>query len=132
MVTIHGLWALIPNQNVTGVNAYAVSSSPRASSNEAIVISASWIRRHEGGPTELNLRGVSAILALAKYLKGVSVPASRNPCNAHSNQGHSMWAKDIVFVVSDGYLDGMQAWLGSYHGSKQTSRSRLPFTPADQ
>ncbi|TEB26622.1 Gaa1-domain-containing protein [Coprinellus micaceus] len=94
----------VGSTNVTGVNAYAVSSSPRASGNEAIVISASWIRRHEGGPTELNLRGVSAILALAKYLKG-----------------HSMWAKDLVFVVSDGYLDGMQAWLGSYHGSKQNN-----------
>ena len=32
---------------------------------------------------------------------------------------HSYWAKDIVFVISDGYLDGMQAWLGAYHGLEQ-------------
>ena len=35
---------------------------------------------------------------------------------------HSYWAKDIVFVISDGYLDGMQAWLGTYHGSEQYSK----------
>ena len=34
---------------------------------------------------------------------------------------HSYWAKDIVFLISDGYLDGMQAWLGAYHGSQQYS-----------
>jgi hypothetical protein len=35
---------------------------------------------------------------------------------------YSYWAKDIVFVISDGYLDGMQAWLGAYHGSEQYSK----------
>ena len=35
---------------------------------------------------------------------------------------HSYWAKDIVFVISDAYLDGMQAWLGAYHGSEQYSK----------
>lgn len=101
------------NSNVTGVNAYALSSSPRASGTEAMVISASWIRRRDDTSEELNLRGVSTILALAKYLKG-----------------YSMWAKDLVFVVSDGYLDGMQAWLGSYHGSKQSNlkAEELPYT----
>ena len=37
--------------------------------------------------------------------------------------GYSLWAKDIVFVVSDGYLDGMHAWLAAYHGSSQSSGS---------
>ena len=35
---------------------------------------------------------------------------------------YSYWAKDIVFVISDGYLDGIQAWLGAYHGSEQYSK----------
>ena len=35
---------------------------------------------------------------------------------------YSYWAKDIVFVISDGYLEGMQAWLGAYHGSEQYSK----------
>lgn len=36
--------------------------------------------------------------------------------------GQSLWAKDIIFVISDGYLDGMQAWISSYHGTRQSSR----------
>ncbi|KAJ2933795.1 hypothetical protein H1R20_g3313, partial [Candolleomyces eurysporus] len=94
----------VGNTNLTGANAYAVSSSPRASGNEAMVIAASWIRRHDKGEEELNLRGISTVLALAKFLKG-----------------YSLWAKDIVFVVSDGYLDGMQAWLSAYHGATQSN-----------
>ena len=61
------------DQNLTGTNAYAISSSPRTSGNEAMVISASWIRRNEQGDEEaLNLRGISSVLALAKFLKGES------------------------------------------------------------
>lgn len=104
----------VGDTNLTGNNAYAISSSPRTSGNEAMVISASWIRRHDQGvEEELNLRGVATVLALAKYLKG-----------------YSLWAKDLVFVVSDGYLDGMQAWLNSYHGEIQTNldADELPHT----
>lgn len=36
---------------------------------------------------------------------------------------YSLWAKDIVFVISDGYLDGMHAWLNAYHGAQQASES---------
>lgn len=35
--------------------------------------------------------------------------------------GYSLWAKDIVLVVSDNHLDGMHAWLAAYHGSTQSS-----------
>jgi hypothetical protein len=35
-----------------------------------MVIAASWIRRHDNGQEELNLRGISTVLALAKFLKG--------------------------------------------------------------
>ncbi|KAJ6623502.1 Gaa1-like protein [Mycena sp. CBHHK59/15] len=89
---------------VKGTNAYAVLSSPRTSGTEAMVISASWISRAGEGDGTLNLRGVSTVLALASFLKR-----------------YSLWAKDIVFVVSDGYLDGMQAWLNAYHGSTQSN-----------
>ncbi|KAJ7685379.1 Gaa1-domain-containing protein [Mycena polygramma] len=85
-----------------GINAYAVLSSPRTSGTEAMVISASWISRTGDGDGTLNLRGVSTVLALANFLKR-----------------YSLWAKDIVFVVSDHYVDGMQAWLSAYHGSTQ-------------
>lgn len=33
-----------------------------------------------------------------------------------------MWSKDIIFVVADGYIDGMQAWLDAYHGNGQSSQ----------
>ena len=35
--------------------------------------------------------------------------------------GYSHWAKDIIFVVGDGHLEGMQAWLAAYHGAPQSS-----------
>ncbi|KAJ7510073.1 Gaa1-like protein [Mycena galericulata] len=89
---------------VKGTNSYAVLSSPRTSGTEAMVISASWISRAGEGKGSLNLRGVSTVLALARFLKG-----------------YSLWAKDIVFVISDNYVDGMQAWLNAYHGSTQSN-----------
>ncbi|KZT68147.1 Gaa1-like protein [Daedalea quercina L-15889] len=86
----------------TGVNTYAVSPSPRASGTEAMVISASWLSRTGEGDGTLNLRGVSSVLSLAWFLKD-----------------SSLWAKDLIFVVTDGYLDGMQAWVTAYHGVSQ-------------
>lgn len=35
---------------------------------------------------------------------------------------YSLWAKDIVFVIGDGHLDGMQAFLSTYHGMPQSSK----------
>ncbi|RDB21477.1 GPI transamidase component gaa1 [Hypsizygus marmoreus] len=87
-----------------GTNAYGILSSPRTSGTEAMVISASWLSRTGEGDGTLNLRGVSTVLALAGFLKG-----------------YSLWAKDIVFVISDGYMDGMHAWLAAYHGSSQSN-----------
>ncbi|KIJ16768.1 hypothetical protein PAXINDRAFT_10481 [Paxillus involutus ATCC 200175] len=84
--------------SVSGVNAYAVMASPRASGSEAIVISASWLSKV--GEEPYNLRGISIVLALAGFLKN-----------------YSLWAKDIVFVIGDNYLDGMHAWLNAYHGT---------------
>ena len=34
---------------------------------------------------------------------------------------YSLWSKDLVFVISDGYLEGMQAFITSYHGAEQSS-----------
>jgi GPI-anchor transamidase subunit GAA1 len=38
---------------------------------------------------------------------------------------YSLWAKDLVFVISDGYLDGMHAWLSAYHHVDQSSKSQF-------
>ncbi|CAK5265049.1 unnamed protein product [Mycena citricolor] len=89
---------------VNGTNAYAVLSAPRTSGTEAMVVSASWISRVGEETGTLNLRGVATVLALAHFLKQ-----------------YSLWAKDFVFIINDGYLDGMQAWLNAYHGSSQSN-----------
>ncbi|KXN92216.1 Glycosylphosphatidylinositol anchor attachment 1 protein [Leucoagaricus sp. SymC.cos] len=97
-------------KNVAGTNAYAVLASPRGPRNEAMVISASWLSRAGEGDGTLNLRGVSTVLALARFLRN-----------------YSLWAKDIIFVVNDGYLDGMQAWLNAYHGAKLSNLDTEPL-----
>ncbi|KAG8805739.1 Glycosyl phosphatidyl inositol protein transamidase complex subunit, partial [Serendipita sp. 399] len=92
-----------PSENITGYNAYGVYRAQRTSGTEAIVIAASWVsRQHEGASGQPNLRGIATLLSLAKSLKRRSV-----------------WAKDLIFLVSDSYLDGAHAWLSAYHGDIQ-------------
>ncbi|THH17535.1 hypothetical protein EW146_g3293 [Bondarzewia mesenterica] len=98
-------------ETFSGTNAYAVISSPRTDGTEAVVISSSWLS--QSGPTDgaLNLRGVSTVLALSAFLRR-----------------YSHWSKDIIFVISDSYLDGMHAWLSAYHGSDQSNLQAEPLT----
>lgn len=70
------------------------------------------------------MRGVALVLALANYLK--SEFAARGFEGGGADEGiaeYSMWSKDIIFLISDGYIEGTQAWLDSYHGFGQTSAS---------
>ncbi|CCM02082.1 uncharacterized protein FIBRA_04159 [Fibroporia radiculosa] len=90
--------------SLNGTNSYAILSSPRASGSEAMIISASWLSRIGEGDGTRNLRGISTVMALAAFLKN-----------------HSLWAKDLIFVISDGYLEGMQAWTAAYHGNRQSN-----------
>ncbi|THH33887.1 hypothetical protein EUX98_g293 [Antrodiella citrinella] len=99
-------------QTYNGTNAYAIFSSPRGSGAEATLISASW--RSRDGEDKLNLRGVSTVLGLAAFLRG-----------------YSLWAKDFVFVISDGYLDGMQAFVTTYYGESSSSQFYLFFSTSD-
>lgn len=86
-----------------------------------MVISASWISRIGEDDGTLNMRGVSTILALANFLKRELASLAAFFCFLFFNDalGYSYWGKDIIFVVSDGYLEGMQAWLSAYHGASQ-------------
>ncbi|WFD33132.1 pre-mRNA cleavage and polyadenylation factor (CPF) complex subunit [Malassezia sp. CBS 17886] len=102
---------------VRGTNVYARSQTPRTDGREAMLLAASWRSRWkqphapggglpytppDGSGRAVNNRGVASVLALAQHLS--SIP---------------YWSKDIVFVISDGYLDGMQAWTTRYFGSAQ-------------
>ena len=102
-----------------GVNVYARSATPRIDGREAIILTASWRSRWQGhddpfAPADnatgldpqgrINVRGVASILALARYL---------------STQAHL--SKDLIFVISDGHLEGIHAWSSAYFGSVSDS-----------
>ncbi|KDQ17980.1 hypothetical protein BOTBODRAFT_29295 [Botryobasidium botryosum FD-172 SS1] len=96
----------------TGINTYASLAAPRISGAEAIVISASWnsLLSTDTSPA-LNLRGIATILSLAGFIKR-----------------YSHWAKDILFVINDGHLEGMHAFLSAYHGVSQPNMIAEPLT----
>ncbi|SPO31726.1 related to Alpha-1,3-mannosyltransferase [Ustilago trichophora] len=103
---------------LAGINVYARSATPRIDGREALILTASWRSRWQGhddpfapadNATEtstidargrINVRGVASVLALARYL---------------STQAHL--SKDLIFVVSDGHLEGIHAWSSAYFGS---------------
>ncbi|KAJ1021893.1 hypothetical protein NDA16_003655 [Ustilago loliicola] len=103
---------------LSGTNVYARSETPRIDGREAIILTASWRSKWLGendpvAPTaenatktgidargRINVRGVASILALARYL---------------TTQAHL--SKDLIFVISDGHLEGIHAWSSAYFGS---------------
>ena len=111
-------------QDFNGTNSYAVLASPRHSGTEAMIISASWISRSGEENGSLNLRGVATVLGLAGFLKRKWRLRYSPISHGHGFADYSYWSKDIIFVISDGYLEGMQAWLSSYHGSTQIGVSK--------
>ncbi|KAG9325677.1 hypothetical protein KVV02_001161 [Mortierella alpina] len=90
-----------------GVNTYAVFYAPRSDGTEALVLSASWTSRDQTA----NINAISMLLALGRVFKRCS-----------------HFSKDIVFVVSDGDADGLQAWLKAYHGNEENTHDRTEET----
>lgn len=95
-----------------GTNVYARARASRTDGRETTVLSASWYSRLRQAPSEtaelpyapddgsghaLNIRGIATVLAMARFVSHVP-----------------HWSKDIVFVISDGYLDGLHVWAKSY------------------
>ncbi|GAA5936961.1 hypothetical protein JCM1841_003932 [Sporobolomyces salmonicolor] len=101
------------NASVSGINTYAILPAPKTDGAESIVLSASWLSRamDDEGNRRVNTRGVAIVLALANYFKK-----------------YSMWSKDIIFLISDGYSEGAQAWLDSYHAFGQSNLRTDPLT----
>ena len=87
-----------------------------------MLISASRLSRTGEGDGTLNLRGISTVLSLASFLKGRFPMYLKDHLPTIQFKGYSLWAKDLIFVISDGYLDGMQAWITTYHGVEQNSK----------
>ena len=110
-------FALPGGANVSGCNVYARARMPRIDGREAMVLAASWRSRWRERPTTgaslpyvpddgtlraVNVRGVSLVLAMAQYMVA-----------------HPHWSKDLLVVISDGYLDGMHAWASEWFGREQ-------------
>jgi len=79
-----------------GQNLYAILRAPRASSTEALVLSAPFRRSVSLEPA--NDVAIALLLASAKFFRT-----------------QNYWAKDIVFLITEHEMLGMQAWLEAYH-----------------
>ncbi|CAI9570584.1 unnamed protein product [Staurois parvus] len=79
-------------QMVKGTNVYGILRAPRSASTESLVLS---VPCSEG---QNNNQAVGLLLSLASYFRG-----------------QIYWAKDIIFLVNEHDLIGMEAWLEGYH-----------------
>lgn len=120
---------LIGTKHLSGVNTYARFPAARGDGREAFVLAAAWKSAWNGKDDpdvsndqpmassqdltlydqermrRTNVRGIALNLELARYLSG-----------------HGHWSKDLIFVFSDGEIEGMQAWTSSYFGKNQSSK----------
>ncbi|KAI2806621.1 hypothetical protein RDWZM_006474 [Blomia tropicalis] len=95
-----------------GKNVYAILRAPRASSTEALVISTPY--RTNSSIHGSNLPSVAIMLALARFFTTTHY-----------------WAKDLIFLIGDKELVGIQSWLNAYHGLTETDwleHGRVPMT----
>ena len=88
--------AEVKKRTFQGRNVYAVLRAPRASSTEALVLSAPYRPPYSVEPqTDVS---VALLLASAKFFRF-----------------QNYWAKDIIFLITEHEQLGMQAWLEAYH-----------------
>ncbi|XP_076000811.1 GPI-anchor transamidase component GPAA1 [Genypterus blacodes] len=89
---------------VKGTNVYGILRAPRAPRTEALVLSAPC------SPGDNNNQAVGLLLGLAQYFRS-----------------QVYWAKDIIFLVNEHDLIGMQAWLEGYHHTNTTGMDWSPL-----
>lgn len=120
-----------PSRTISGINTYARWSSARGDGREAFIIAVPWKSAWDGKgdpdtPTEAkqdteskegslsayarknvrrtNVRGIATALTIAKFLSG-----------------YRHWSKDLIFVIADDELHGMQAFTSKYFGRHQNN-----------
>jgi hypothetical protein len=117
-------------KRIRGINTYARFPAARGDGREAFVIAASWKSAWDGtgdpdaketsarkadvegrmsdyerkSVRRSNVRGIASTIVLARHLSG-----------------YHHWSKDLIFVFSDGEIEGMQAWSSAYFGKEQSS-----------
>ncbi|XP_077580631.1 GPI-anchor transamidase component GPAA1 isoform X2 [Stigmatopora nigra] len=89
---------------VKGTNVYGILRAPRAPRTEALVLTAPC------SPGKENNQAVGLLLVLAQYFRS-----------------QVFWAKDIIFLVNEHDLIGMQAWLEGYHHTNTTGMEYSPL-----
>ena len=117
---------------------YGILRAPGASSTEALVLTAPF--RPPEGNLDKTSGGIALMLGLAKAFRSkllnvfIFLEVALGCCFAStcwdqyvwyfcitSNRtrpcilGHTYWAKDIIFLVTEYEQIGMQAWLAGYH-----------------
>ena len=97
---------------VEGVNVYAVQRAAKTSSSEAIVV-AVMVEKD-------NLFSLAMLTNLAEYLSSKLLHCKYKKLIL-SLSAKPYWAKDLIFVVTNGGKYGMQAWLESYLGIESES-----------
>ncbi|XP_049603949.1 glycosylphosphatidylinositol anchor attachment 1 protein isoform X1 [Syngnathus scovelli] len=88
---------------VKGTNVYGILRAPRAPRTEALILTA------QCGLEDDNNQAVGLLLVLAQYFRS-----------------QVYWAKDIIFLVNEHDLIGIQAWLEGYH---HTNISGMHWSP---
>lgn len=76
----------------------------------------------------VNVNGIASLLSLAKLFKRKYCTVT--PCCtmlAFNPRilGNTYWSKDIILLVTDESVRGMQAWLDAYHGVNFGSKSSV-------
>lgn len=89
---------------VKGTNVYGILRAPRAPRTEALVLTAPC------SPGNENNQAVGILLGLAQFFRS-----------------QIFWAKDIIFLVNEHDLIGMQAWLEGYHHTNTTGMDWSPL-----
>ena len=78
-----------------GKNVYGILRAPRTAGTEAVVLSSPF----KSEPSDENtLAGIALMFGLAKAFRE-----------------RTYWAKDVIFLVTEDDVIGMQAWLSAYH-----------------